>query len=420
MSAAVNDQGTASSGVESETREDADSVVSTSDLPSTLDADASIGTVSGKAEPTSSDPLIDSADHEINQSAVSGPTSPTSPTSRIKLNDSLQADGLHEEVQASGCCFWRKRKTKQSPIQDNTESTNPLSDDNGAKKKNPKSKKKKNAAKKDQGAKKKMRRQTISVEALSDGKKIVELDEDEMAVVKEAHEKVDGIFSVAELNGLYADYKMNGKEITQTDFHIIFSTLTRSGDASQADLVFAMFDSDNSGTLGFLKFVEAVAIMARGTPDKKMELCFNMIDRNKDGELDHGELVGILKYLPMKRMKKQQDALNRLSMGSSVILGEPEKLDELREVDEDGDDEADFDDSARPRFGSTRGAGQASTLMRRRAHDSENEKIAMLVVDEAFKALDKPPTESLSLDEFKSLSAMPEIAEYFMPFVFEN
>jgi len=43
---------------------------------------------------------------------------------------------------------------------------------------------------------------------------------------------------------------MNGKEITQSDFHIIFATFSRSGDAAMADVVFGMIDSTDSGSLG--------------------------------------------------------------------------------------------------------------------------------------------------------------------------
>lgn len=352
------------------------------------------------------------------------PASPISPASKLKVQDSVGINdiddgGDDDDVSSGCCCFGRRRKRRPVPKRDPSDTS--LASATKTSEKQAKSGKVAIKAKK-KGKKGEnyldpppIRRRTVSVAALTVPESLVELNETDMDEVQEAHDYVDGVFSMNELNGLYADYKLNGKEITMTDFHIVFSTLSRSSDAAMGDIVFGMFDSTGSGKLSFKAFAKALAVMGRGTPDEKMEFCFNMIDKNNDGSLDHSELVGLLKYLPMKRLKRQNDALNRMS-----VMTEPEQLGEIREVDEEGKEEEDFDDSYRPRFGSTRGSGEASTIVRKRAHDSENEKIAIAVVDQAFEALQKPVTESLALEEFKSLSGLPEIAEYFMPFVFDG
>ena len=139
--------------------------------------------------------------------------------------------------------------------------------------------------------------------------------------------------------------------------------------------------------------------------------CFHgvyRIDSDGDGELTHTELVGLLKYLPMKRLQKQNNALNRISAfypgGGPMMEGLQEEDEEAAEAEaskaaaaeaskaesskaesEAGTNYAGMDDSARPRFASTASTsdgGRTKTLGRRRQEASENMKIALTVVDE--------------------------------------
>jgi len=141
-----------------------------------------------------------------------------------------------------------------------------------------------------------------------------------------------------------------------------------------------------SSLFRFAAFVDVLAIMTRGTPDEKMEFCYKMIDADGDGQLTHKELVGLLKYHPMKRLQKQNNALNRISAfqpgGGAMMEGLQEEDEEAAEAAAAA--EADTDDSARPRMASTKTTdpGRTKTLGRRRQEASDNQRIAFEVVDE--------------------------------------
>jgi Ca2+-binding EF-hand superfamily protein len=126
----------------------------------------------------------------------------------------------------------------------------------------------------------------------------------------------------------YADYKLNGKAITQQDFTIIFDTFSRTS-SGMADLMFGMYDQDRSGSLAFDGLARALAVFLKGTYEEKVELCFQLLDTDNDSHITRNDLVSMLKYLPMQRIKRQNDAL----LGSSM-MGNGKDL-QLRTLEEE-------------------------------------------------------------------------------------
>lgn len=127
----------------------------------------------------------------------------------------------------------------------------------------------------------------------------------------------------------YADFKLNGKVITQQDFTIIFDTFSRTS-VGMADLMFGMYDSDRSGSLTFDGLARALAVFVKGTHEEKIELCFQLLDTDNDGKINRSDIVAMLKFLPMERIRRQNDAL----AGSSLMgPGDDLKLQTLKEED---------------------------------------------------------------------------------------
>eukprot|EP00037_Helgoeca_nana_P006288 m.58028 g.58028 ORF g.58028 m.58028 type:complete len:477 (+) comp17173_c0_seq1:134-1564(+) len=288
-------------------------------------------------------------------------------------------------------------------------------------------------------------RRRVSVTAL-DKTTLVDLDEDELAEIKTTHVNCDGAFTEAELSHLYADYKLNGKAITQQDFTIIFDTFSRTS-SGMADLMFGMYDQDRSGSLAFDGLARALAVFLKGTYEEKVELCFQLLDTDNDSHITRNDLVSMLKYLPMQRIKRQNDAL----LGSSMMgNGKDLQLRTLEEEEETEEGEVKMQkkwQQAREKSSRVKQKkenlpyrdamlasfvaddvatipNEPSTLsMRRRAEskrirkrtDAKNENVAAQVVDEAFSQLQLPRKSPITLEQFRWVCEATEIAQYLIP-----
>eukprot|EP00041_Stephanoeca_diplocostata_P009856 m.155061 g.155061 ORF g.155061 m.155061 type:complete len:529 (-) comp17926_c0_seq1:74-1660(-) len=319
-----------------------------------------------------------------------------------------------------------------------------------------------------------LRRRTMSVAALGNDEQVVVLDSAEIDEIRTVYEEVFGAFTMHELGRLYADYKLNGKEITKSDFGMIFDTFSRK-DVGMADLLFGMFDAEHSGTLSFDALVKALAIMIKGSREDKIELCFRLLDTDMDGEIHRSGIINLMGFLPMSRMKRESDAMRGYSgpeclrrMSQVVEEDEDEEtekildqererkraleyaafkrkqdndikadiLDAFKSCEEMKEEEDTFDSeglmpprspSVRPssvisvsssagaKFTRSSGGTTASSRRKETKEYTENVAIATGVVDEALAMLGKDSEASISLEEFAVLCDNTEISTYLLP-----
>lgn len=81
------------------------------------------------------------------------------------------------------------------------------------------------------------------------------------------------------------------KGITRNDFSVIMSLLMSRRDeesqlsAEDLDRIFDTFDDDKSGTLDFREFLCCMSLLIKGNTTDKVEMCFNLFDRENLGYL---------------------------------------------------------------------------------------------------------------------------------------
>ena len=99
---------------------------------------------------------------------------------------------------------------------------------------------------------------------------------------------------------------MNGEQISEEDFNIIFATFSRTGTgAGMSDVAFSMLDSTQSGTLVFKDFIRFMAILVKGDTEAKLALCFSLFDTEKTGALKRADLVKLISKLPIDRIARK-------------------------------------------------------------------------------------------------------------------
>ena len=67
------------------------------------------------------------------------------------------------------------------------------------------------------------------------------------------------------------------------------------GDATKfCKICFIAFDKDKSGFIDFFEFISAIGIFAKGNPEDKLRLAFDIYDQNNDGFIEKKEAEQIV------------------------------------------------------------------------------------------------------------------------------
>lgn len=79
--------------------------------------------------------------------------------------------------------------------------------------------------------------------------------------------------------------------------------------------LFSIFDLDGNGVVDCDEILSGIALLCKGTVEEKLELCFQMIDQDKSGYIDRGELYKLLKQAYLQAldvaMKAHPDSLSQ-------------------------------------------------------------------------------------------------------------
>lgn len=271
------------------------------------------------------------------------------------------------------------------------------------------------------------RSMSLSVAALDDVT-IIEILPDELAEIDRVMASCNDAFTKHELRRLYADFKMNGKKITESDFGIIFATFSRTGSGDAlADIAFAMADPASTGEIGFEDFIKFLAIMMKGDAEAKLQFCFSLFDQRHTGALDHASLVQLLSRLPMRNRERE------LKAAGADAAGMPEPaLSVVAEQDEDPETIAAIEQEQysayknsktlpRNKLTAARGASSIDTssgASERRPTMQPTKayvQLAETIVDEAYNDLGKDYDDVLTLGDFLQLCQSSGVADYFVP-----
>lgn len=280
---------------------------------------------------------------------------------------------------------------------------------------------------------KSLRKKSMSVAAL-DNVTIIDIFEDEIKVLKEISEEIDHAFKLDEITRLFADYKMNGEQITEEDFNIIFATFSRTGTGTgMSEVAFSMLDTTQSGSLVFRDFIKFMAVLVKGDTQAKLTLCFSLFDSDNSGELTGEELVKLISKLPIDRIARKGKLEDPDDVTAPVALSAIGEIDDQDEavVKQLEAEKAEMIRNRTPSIdplSNTVGGSSASlvdktagmvTLKRRKKAKPPSEDAvakAIRIVTEAYEDIGKDPNDSLTLDDFMALCDVSGVADFFAPF----
>ena len=83
-------------------------------------------------------------------------------------------------------------------------------------------------------------------------------------------------------------------ELTRTEFA---DAMSLKPDSLFVDQMFQLIDQDGNGFVSFREFLDMIVIFAKGSPEDKIKLMFNMYDVDKSGHLDRVEFKKMLKAM---------------------------------------------------------------------------------------------------------------------------
>lgn len=125
------------------------------------------------------------------------------------------------------------------------------------------------------------------------GQKGSKLTHDELKVLKTAT-----YFDRKELQRWYVDFMADSPTgyLSEQEFVRIYQQFFPFGDPSKfAAFVFKVFDQNSDGCISFQEFVTALSITSRGTIDEKLDWAFSLYDLDKDGCITKKEMLLIVK-----------------------------------------------------------------------------------------------------------------------------
>jgi len=121
-------------------------------------------------------------------------------------------------------------------------------------------------------------------------------------------------------------------ELTRDGLRDVYKKFFPYGDPSTySDLIFKVFDTDNSGTVDFKEFITALSISCRGSTDEKLEWAFRLYDQNGDGKISNQEMLQIVEAL-----YKMVGTMMKLPDDESTPEKRVNKLFSILDTDHDG------------------------------------------------------------------------------------
>ncbi|XP_030832129.1 dual oxidase 1 isoform X2 [Strongylocentrotus purpuratus] len=115
-------------------------------------------------------------------------------------------------------------------------------------------------------------------------------------------------------------------ELTKTEFADV---LTMKPDSLFVEQMFELVDQDNSGSISFREFLDVIVVFAKGQPEDKLKLMFNMYDIDRSGHLSREEFRQMLKsMMEMVSASVEETDLDKLihDMFQNAGLGDKEAL----------------------------------------------------------------------------------------------
>ena len=83
-------------------------------------------------------------------------------------------------------------------------------------------------------------------------------------------------------------------ELTQEEFA---DAMSLKKDSLFVEQMFQLIDEDGNGFISFREFLNMIVIFAKGNPEDKIKLMFDMYDIDRSGELDKNEFKKMLKAM---------------------------------------------------------------------------------------------------------------------------
>ncbi|XP_063956076.1 dual oxidase 2-like isoform X4 [Lytechinus pictus] len=115
-------------------------------------------------------------------------------------------------------------------------------------------------------------------------------------------------------------------ELTKTEFADV---LTMKPDSLFVEQMFELVDQDNSGSISFREFLDVIVVFAKGQPEDKLKLMFNMYDIDRSGYLSRDEFRQMLKsMMEMVSASVEETDLDKLihNMFENAGLGDKQSL----------------------------------------------------------------------------------------------
>ena len=99
-------------------------------------------------------------------------------------------------------------------------------------------------------------------------------------------------------------------ELTRTEFA---DAMSLKPDSLFVDQMFQLIDQDGNGFVSFREFLDMIVIFAKGSPEDKIKLMFDMYDVDKSGQLDRTEFKKMLKaMMEMVNAQVSPDQMDQL------------------------------------------------------------------------------------------------------------
>lgn len=122
-------------------------------------------------------------------------------------------------------------------------------------------------------------------------------------------------------------------QLTREDLRKVYKQFFLFGDPTAfSDLVFNVFDTDDSGTIDFREFITALSISSRGTMDEKLQWAFKLYDQNGDGKISEAEMLEIVRAI-----YKMVGSMMKVPEDESTPEKRVAKLFGLMDTDKDGE-----------------------------------------------------------------------------------